>query len=85
MELTRDEMVAAEMASRNFNEIIVPIIDQLISNEAKKGYASSILIGACAELSRVTGENFENNLDELIEIAKKIHREVCPKTPSKPS
>lgn len=74
MTLTRDEMIAAVMAQRNFQELISPIITELNSNEAKRGYASSLLIGACAELSHATGEGFEDALDELVAIAKEKNK-----------
>ena len=83
MQFTRDEMVAAEMALRNFEDLINPIFDELKSNDAKKGYAKSIFVGACAALSEVTGEDFEDTLDELVIMNKQIHKECHSKTHSK--
>lgn len=74
MKLTRDEMVAAEMAGRHFVDTLLPVFTELKTDEAKKGYASAILINACAALSHATGDGFEDALDELVIIAKETDK-----------
>ena len=74
MQFTRDGVVAADMAVRNFKELIVPVIQELNTNDAKQGYVASIICGASVELATLT-EDFEKALDELVVMIKHAHKE----------
>lgn len=73
---TRDGMVAAEMASRNFDEMWEPVIDELKTTEAKRMYCKTLLMRLSAKMSHVATDTFEGDMNEMI---ANINEQCCPK------
>lgn len=68
--MTEVEMIASRMAMRNYQEKMRPIIDSLTSEDAKAGYVKTMLMGFFVEMADLTGDAFEAELDELVEMSK---------------
>ena len=63
---TRDGMVAAEMANRNFDEMWEPVIDELKTTEAKRMYCKTLLMRLTAKMSHVSTDTFEDDMNAVI-------------------
>lgn len=66
MKTTRDGMVAANMANRNFDEMWEPIIDELKTAEAKRMYCKTLLMRLAAKMSHVSTETFADDINDMI-------------------
>lgn len=73
---TRDGMIAAEMASRNFDEMWEPVIDELKTTEAKRMYCKTLLMRLSAKMSHVASDTFFDDISEMID---KINEQCGPK------
>lgn len=63
---TRDGMVAANMANRNFDEMWEPVIDELKTTEAKRMYCKTLLMRLSAKMSHVATGTFEDDMNDMI-------------------
>jgi len=65
-ETTREGVIAAEMANRNFDEMWEPVIDELKTTEAKRMYCKTLLMRLSAKMSHVASDTFFDDINEMI-------------------
>ncbi|MEQ1298844.1 hypothetical protein [Acinetobacter soli] len=68
--ITRIGVVAAKSATRLYNQNLKPFSEELKHQEAKKVFASTVMLQASGELFKLLGDGFEEQLDMLVDVMK---------------
>lgn len=65
-EITRDGMVASQMANNFYDKNVAPLFDDLPSAETKEMFAEVLLMKAGASLYHLDKENFKARLEQIV-------------------
>ena len=65
--MTKDAIIASNMARRNFDETTSIVIDELKTQEAKRYYCKMILMCITAKMSHACTDTFEEDVNDVIE------------------
>lgn len=65
--MTKDAIIASNMARRNFDETTSLVIDELKTQEAKRYYCKMVLFCITAKMSHVCSDTFAEDINGVIE------------------